>query len=100
MRTTRFLTAFLALVKPYWVSEERAKGLTLLATIVGLALLAVWMEVLFNRWNNDFYNALQNKDKEEFLRQVGTFTLVAFTWIIIVVYQRYFQQMLLIEWRT
>ncbi len=58
------------------------------------------MEVQFNQWNNDFYNTLQNKDQAEFFRQLGMFTLLAFTWIIIVVYQRYFQQMLQIEWRT
>src|SRR5258705_11015915 len=100
MRTRRFLTALWALTKPYWVSEQRAKGLTLLVTVIGLALAAVWMEVQFNRWNNDFYNTLQNKDQQEFFRQLGLFTLLAFIWIIIVVYQRYFQQMLLIEWRT
>ncbi len=100
MQTTRFLTAFWALVRPYWVSEERAKGLTLLATVVGLALAAVWMEVQFNRWYNDFYNTLQTKDQDEFVRQLGLFALLAFIWIIIVVYQRYFQQMLQIEWRT
>jgi vitamin B12/bleomycin/antimicrobial peptide transport system ATP-binding/permease protein len=100
MRTRRFLTAFWALVKPYWVSDQRAKGFTLLATVIGLALGAVYMEVQFNRWNNDFYNTLQNKDQAEFVRQLGLFTLLAFTWIIMVVYQRYFNQMLLIEWRT
>jgi vitamin B12/bleomycin/antimicrobial peptide transport system ATP-binding/permease protein len=100
MQTTGFLKAFWALTKPYWVSQERAKGLTLLATVIGLALMAVYMEVQFNTWNNDFYNALQNRDGAEFFRQVGMFALLAFTWIIIVVYQRYFQQMLQIEWRT
>src|SRR6266700_5939653 len=100
MRTKRFLTAFWALTKPYWVSEQRTKGLTLLVTVIGLALGAVWMEVQFNRWYNDFYNTLQTKDQAEFVRQLGLFTLLAFTWIIIVVYQRYFQQMLQIEWRT
>ena len=100
MQTTGFLKAFWALTKPFWVSEKRAVGLTLLATVVGLALMAVYMEVQFNRWNNDFYNTLQDKDQDEFFRQLGKFTLLAFTWIIIVVYQRYFQQMLLIEWRT
>src|SRR6185503_10619367 len=100
MQNTGFLKAFWALTKPYWVSEQRAKGLTLLATVIGLALGAVWMEVQFNRWNNDFYNTLQSKDQQEFFRQLGLFTLLAFVWIIVVVYQRYFQQMLLIEWRT
>src|SRR5688572_28726206 len=100
MQTTGFLKAFWALAKPYWVSDQRAKGLTLLATVVGLALMAVYMEVQFNRWNNDFYNTLQNKDQANFFRELGRFTLLAFTWIIIVVYQRCFQQMLQIEWRT
>jgi len=100
MRTRRFFSAFWALVKPYWVSEQRAKGFTLLLTVIGLALMAVYMEVKFNNWNNDFYNTLQSKDGAEFFRQLGLFTLLAFTWIIIVVYQSYFQRMLLIEWRT
>ena len=100
MQNIGFLKAFWRLTKPYWVSEQRAKGLTLLATVVGLALMAVYMEVQFTNWNNDFYNTLQDKDQAEFFRQLGKFGLLAFTWIIIVVYQRYFQQMLLIEWRA
>jgi hypothetical protein len=35
MRTTRFLKAFWALTKPYWVSKERRVGLILLATVIG-----------------------------------------------------------------
>src|SRR5712691_7151740 len=100
MRTTRFLTAFWALTKPYWVSDERRKGLTLLAVVVGLALTLVWIEVQFNTWNNDFYNTLQDKDQAEFFRQLGKFTLIAVLYIITAVYRLYFQQMLQIEWRT
>src|SRR5262245_60658604 len=100
MKNTGFLKAFWALAKPYWVSEQRAKGWTLLAAVVGLALTLVWLEVQFNMWNNDFYNTLQDKDQAEFFRQIGKFGLLALTWIIVVVYQTYFQQMLLIEWRT
>ena len=100
MQTTGFLKAFWRLTKPYWVPSERAKGLTLLTTVVGLALMAVYMEVQFTNWNNDFYNTLQDKDQAEFFRQLGKFGLLAFTWIVIVVYQVYFQQMLLIEWRS
>src|SRR5712691_6946407 len=100
MRTTRFLTAFWALTKPYWVSDERRKGLTLLAVVVGLALTLVRIEVQFNTWNNDFYNTLQDKDQAEFFRQLGKFTLIAVLYIITAVYRLYFQQMLQIEWRT
>jgi len=88
------------LTKPYWVSEQRLKGLTLLATVVGLALMLVWLEVQFNFWNNDFYNTLQDKDQAEFFRQLGKFGLLALTYIITAVYRLYFLQILLIEWRT
>ena len=100
MQTTRFLKAFWALTKPYWVSRQRAVGLTLLTSVVGLSLLLVWVEVKFNTWNNDFYNTLQDKDQAEFFRQLGMFTMIALIYIVSRVYQLYFQQMLLIEWRT
>jgi putative ATP-binding cassette transporter len=100
MRNTGFLKAFWALAKPYWVSEERGKGLVLLGTVTGLALLAVWLEVRFNHWNNDFYNTFQDKDQAEFFRQLGMFGLLALIWIVTGVYRLYFQQMLMIEWRA
>src|ERR1051326_2664188 len=100
MRTTRFLKAFWALTKPYWVSRERRVGLTLLATVIGLALFGVWLEVQFNTWNRDFFNSLQDKDQAEFFRQLGMFTLLAVIYIVSGVYRLYFQQMLLIEWRS
>jgi putative ATP-binding cassette transporter len=100
MQTTGFLRAFWALTKPYWVSEQRAKGLTLLATVVGLSLMSVWLEVKFNYWNRDFYNTFENRDQAEFFRQLGMFALLALIWIITRVYRLYFLQMLQIEWRT
>jgi putative ATP-binding cassette transporter len=100
MQTTGFLKAFWRLTKPYWVSGERARGLTLLATVVGLALTLVWLEVQFNDWNREFYNTLETKDQDEFFRQLGMFTLLAIAFIVTAVYRLYFQQMLQIEWRT
>jgi len=100
MQTSRFLTAFWALAKPYWVSEQRAKGLALLAAVIGLALALVWINVQLNAWNNDFYNAIQEKKIDDFYRLLGTFTLLVFAYIGIAVYRFYLQQMLQIEWRT
>src|SRR5437879_7246804 len=85
MQTSRFLTAFWALAKPYWVSEQRAKGLALLAAVIGLALALVWINVQLNAWNNDFYNAIQEKKIDDFYRLLGTFTLLVFAYIGIAV---------------
>ncbi|MDQ5849531.1 MAG: ABC transporter ATP-binding protein/permease [Pseudomonadota bacterium] len=100
MRNTGFLKAFWKLAKPYWVSEQRTKGLLLLAAVIGLALGLVYINVQINLWNNDFYNALQDRKMDDFYRLLLRFTLLAFAYIGIAVYRFYLQQMLQIEWRT
>jgi vitamin B12/bleomycin/antimicrobial peptide transport system ATP-binding/permease protein len=100
MQKKRFFPTLWALTRPYWVSDQRGTGLVLLATVVGLALTGVWLEVQFNDWNREFYNTFESKDQAEFFRQLGTFTLLAVVYIINAVYRLYFQQMLMIEWRT
>jgi putative ATP-binding cassette transporter len=100
MQKKRFFAVLWALTRPYWVSEKRGTGLVLLATVVSLALLGVWLEVQFNTWNREFYNTFESKDQAEFFRQLGTFTLLAILYIVNGVYRVYFQQMLMIEWRT
>src|SRR3954470_3384383 len=100
MEKTRFLTAFWALAKPYWLSEQRAKGLGMLVAVIGLSLGLVYLEVQFNTWNRNFYNALEQKDQSEFFRQLWIFTGIAVVWIIARVYRFYLQQMLQIEWRA
>jgi putative ATP-binding cassette transporter len=99
MRNTRFLTAFWALAKPYWVSEQRSKGLLLLAAVVGLSLALVYLNVRFNAWYNDFYNAIQEKRADDFYRLIGFFLFLAFLYIGFAVYRVYLRQMLEIEWR-
>ena len=99
MGTTRFVTAFWALAKPYWVSEQRSKGLALLAAVVGLSLGLVYLNVQFNSWYNDFYNAIQEKRADDFYRLLGFFTFLAFLYIGFAVYRLYLRQMLEIEWR-
>ena len=79
MQTTGFLKAFWRLTRPYWVSDQRGKGITLLVTVVALVLMMVYLEVQFNAWNNDFYNTFQNRDQAEFFRQLGMFALLALT---------------------
>lgn len=100
MRNRRFLSAFWALAKPYWTSEQRGKGLALLATVVALSLGIVYLEVQFNTWNRNFYNALEKKDQVEFVHQLWVFTGIALVWIVAQVYRLYLQQMLQIEWRA
>ena len=100
MEKRKFLRAFWQLAKPYWVSEQRGKGLMLLAAVVGLTLGLVWINVELNYWNRAFYDAIQEKKIDDFYRLLGKFTVLAFAFIAAAVYRVYLQQMLQIEWRT
>ncbi|MDR3562603.1 MAG: ABC transporter ATP-binding protein/permease [Negativicutes bacterium] len=94
-----FLAQTWRLIRTYWRSEERWRAGLLLAVIVALNLGAVYVLVLFNAWNNRFYNSLQNYDKNDFFSALGYFTILAGIHIIVVVYEQYLRQMLEIKWR-
>jgi putative ATP-binding cassette transporter len=99
----RIIAAFLrdlwALTRPYWFSEERWSARALLAVIVAFNLGLVYLEVLFNRWRNDFYNSLQNRDIDAFYELFLYFSFLAAVFIAVAVYQSYLNQMLQIRWR-
>ena len=88
------------LIVPYWRSEERWQARGLLAVIIGMVLGLVYLNVLFNQWNNLFYNALQEKNFDEFLHQLLRFCLLAAIYILVAVYRTYLRQLLYIRWRT
>ena len=88
-----------ALVKPYWQSEEKGMAWLLLGVVVALNLGLVALSVAFNKWNNGFYNSIQNKDYEAFKSQLLYFAILAFGFIVVAVYQSYLRQMLQIRWR-
>ncbi|HXG79600.1 MAG TPA: ABC transporter ATP-binding protein/permease [Methyloceanibacter sp.] len=84
---------------PYFRSEDRWAGRGLLLVVIGLQLFQVWLNVRFNAWYNTFYTALQNKDWDTFIWQLGVFSLLAALFIVSAVYQLYLQQWLQIRWR-
>jgi putative ATP-binding cassette transporter len=94
-----FLRQAWALAWPYWKSEEKWTAIGLLVAIVALNLIIVWLNVRFNYWNNDFYNALQQYDWAEFWRQFGIFGLLALAFIVVGVYSFYLRGILHIRWR-
>jgi vitamin B12/bleomycin/antimicrobial peptide transport system ATP-binding/permease protein len=94
-----FLRQAWDLVWPYWKSEEKWSAIGLLLAIIGLTLFSVWLNVRFNRWNNDFYDALQQYKWGEFWHQFAIFGLLALAMIIDAVYSLYLRQILHIRWR-
>ena len=98
------------LAGPYWRSEERGRGLLLLAAVVGLNLALVAMNVLLSYWSREFFNSMQERDEAAFFglllwgRHTDSgpmpgFIFVAAAYIAVAVYALYLQQALQIRWR-
>ena len=87
------------IARAYWLSDDRWRALGLLAIVVALTLSMVYVNVLLNRWNNTFYNALEDKNYAVFVHQIVRFSGLAIAYIVVAVYQLYLNQMLEIRWR-
>ncbi len=87
------------IASPYFRSEDRGPGLVLLTAVVAIELSIVGLTVLLNEWNNRFYNALQDRNWDAFVYQLGYFCVLATAFILLAVYQLYLNQWLQIRWR-
>ncbi len=87
------------MIRPFWVSEDRWPALGLLLVVILLTLGMVYLSVLLNRWNNDFFNALQEKNSQLFRQQLLRVAWLVGAFIVLAVYQLYLNQMLEIRWR-
>src|SRR6266508_4191062 len=87
------------IARPYWFSEDRWAGRGLLVAVIALNLGIVAINVMLNKWNNTFYNSLQDKDYAVFVSQLFRFTWLAGSFIVVAVYELYLNQMLQIRWR-
>ncbi|MBR1125750.1 ABC transporter ATP-binding protein/permease [Bradyrhizobium lablabi] len=87
------------IASPYFRSQDKWAGRGLLAAVVTIELLLVAIDVLINQWNARFYNALQDRNWDVFVREIGIFSLLAACYIALAVYQVYLNQWLQIRWR-
>ncbi len=105
-----FLRSAWRLALPYFRSEEKWSARGLLASIIALNLFSVFLSVVLNYWNREFYNALQNKDWQAFIdllffyRHTPSGLMPGFSWVAVIfiavaVYRTYLNQWLQIRWR-
>jgi putative ATP-binding cassette transporter len=87
------------LAVPYFRSEDRLAGSLLLAAVIVIELALVGIDVLINRWNNRFYNALQDRNWDAFVNELLFFCMLVAAFVVLAVYQLYLNQWLQIRWR-
>jgi putative ATP-binding cassette transporter len=88
------------LAHPYFFSEDRRAGRILLASVILIELSLVGINVMLNRWQANFYNALQDRAWDAFVNQLIIFLLLGCSYVALAVYQLYLQQWLQIRWRA
>ncbi|CAL9138651.1 unnamed protein product [Musa acuminata var. zebrina] len=64
------LKRFWKVAAPYWSSEDKVQARLRLAAVFALTLGTTGISVGFNFLGRDFYNALANKDQEQFTKQL------------------------------
>src|SRR5207302_10115889 len=88
-----------ALAAPYFTSEERWYAWLMTGGVIGLTLLQIGIAIRLNIWNRDFFNALEARDWNAFLMQMGLFALLCSATMGVAVYQAYIKQLLQLRWR-
>lgn len=85
---------------PYWSSEDKVQARWRLAAVFALTLGTTGISVGFNFLGRDFYNALANKDQEQFSKQL-LYYLGAFAGgIPFFVLRDYARDTLSLRWRS
>ncbi|WP_252511313.1 ABC transporter ATP-binding protein/permease [Phreatobacter aquaticus] len=79
--------------------QERYIAHALLFVLLAINIAQVLATVLLNQWNNRFYTALQEKAEATFWIELRYFTVVAFLWVILAVYELYLTQYTQMRWR-
>lgn len=80
-------------------SPVRRALLLLVVAIVLVIACTAYGQVLLNRWNQPFYDALSRRDLPEFLRQLGVFFTIAGTLLVLNVGQRWLDETLRLKLR-
>jgi vitamin B12/bleomycin/antimicrobial peptide transport system ATP-binding/permease protein len=93
------LRSFLRLAGPFFAPGGGRRARLTAAALLALTMLQIAIQVRFNVWNRDFFDALERRDDDAFLRQMGVFALLAGMSMAVMIYQLYVKQLLQLSWR-
>ncbi|SFM17157.1 ABC transporter ATP-binding protein/permease [Pelosinus propionicus] len=87
------------IARSYWFSEEKWSAWGLLVTVITLNLGIVYMLVLINTWQVNFYEVIQSHNYQGFMESIGHYCILAACLVVVRGYQIYTRMMLHIGWR-
>ncbi|HEX6792531.1 MAG TPA: ABC transporter ATP-binding protein/permease, partial [Casimicrobiaceae bacterium] len=87
------------MLKAAWASPVRNTMLWLAALIFLVIVATAYGQIRLNRWNKPFYDALERRDFQEFLVQLGVFGIIAGALLVLNVFQRWLTETLKLKLR-
>ncbi|MBR0648140.1 ABC transporter ATP-binding protein/permease [Roseomonas terrae] len=96
---TSDLRGFWRWVRAWLVAPDRGKARLLIAGVVAMTLAQVAIQIRFNTWNRDFFDALDKRNPDAFQYQIMVFLVLAALSMTAAVYQLYLKQLLQLAWR-
>ncbi|CAN6689138.1 unnamed protein product [Malus baccata var. baccata] len=94
------LRRFWKVAAPYWSSSDKVQARIQLAVVFALTLATTGISVGFSFLGRDFYNALANKNQEQFTKQLLYYLGAFAVGIPIFVLRYYARQTLSLRWRA
>jgi putative ATP-binding cassette transporter len=94
------LRAFFRLNAPFLRGKAGLRPIWLMLGVVAMTIAIVVIQIRFNLWNRDFFNALEVRDRGAFLYQCGVFLVLATLQMVGAVGQLYLKQMIQLDWRA
>uniref|UniRef100_A0A453EDZ7 ABC transporter D family member 2, chloroplastic n=1 Tax=Aegilops tauschii subsp. strangulata TaxID=200361 RepID=A0A453EDZ7_AEGTS len=91
---------FWKVAAPYWWSEDKAQARLQLAGVFALTLATTGISVGFNFLGRDFYNALADKDQEQFTKQLLYYLGGFAVGVPFFVLRDYARETLSLRWRS
>ncbi|WP_188967127.1 ABC transporter ATP-binding protein/permease [Neoroseomonas lacus] len=86
-------------LREWLTAKDRGNARLLILGVVALTIAQVIVQMRFNTWNRDFFNALDKRDSGAFRQQIMVFLMLAAASMAAAVYQLYLKQLLQLGWR-
>ncbi|WP_431484554.1 ABC transporter ATP-binding protein/permease [Pseudomonas solani] len=93
------LRTFFTLARPFWGDRRQWQAWLMLATVIGLGLLVVQINVLINAWSKVFYDTLGAFRTDDLYRLMGEYALYIGSYVVIVVYLDWLRKAVVLRWR-
>ena len=88
------------LLRDYWTSADWKFAWGALIVLIAFQLAGAWLFILMNRWQQRFFDGVENRDVAGFASLLTGFIGILAMQMIFVIVEPYVRRMLCLRWRT